>query len=309
MSQHITDALPKSPVHIVIDKELGSGKYKVYHARNSLDNSTYAVKIFPISPRSNSIYQHEKKIHSQLSHKNIIEFKPCSNFVNKNFNYNIILTEFAQYGCFFDVVKSGGLTQEKLIRTYFHQLVEGLDYLHSQNIAHLDIKLENLLLGSDFQLKIADFDQSQEINVSALKGRGTENYRAPEIIEGNLKNFISADIYSLGIVLYAFKAGGFPFCERKEESGIDLIHYDLFLNDKKGFWEAKVSHKKNKSFFSEEFMELINNMVAKDPERRYQINDIKKSRWYNGPIYTDESLKGEMERIWERILFKKSRRE
>jgi serine/threonine protein kinase len=238
----------------------------------------------------------------------VIEFKPCSSLENKNFNYNIILTEFAPYGCFFDIVKNGGLIQEKLIRTYFHQLIEGLEYLHSQNIAHLDLKLENLLLGSDFKLKIADFDQSQELNVFPLKGKGTENYRAPEIIEGNITNFISADIYSAGIVLYAFKAGGFPFCERKEEGWIDLVHYDLFLNDKKAFWEAKVGHKKNKSFFSEEFMELINNMLNKDSERRYKINDIKKSRWYNGPIYSNESLKNEMERIWERILFKKASR-
>jgi len=73
---------------------------------------------------------------------------------------------------------------KKLCRTFFHQLIDGIEYLHSQNLAHMDLKLENLVLGDDFKLKIIDFDLA--ISLTDEKndqygGAGTKNYRAPEV--------------------------------------------------------------------------------------------------------------------------------
>lgn len=86
----------------------------------------------------------------------------------------------------FDYVEIGGFPQQ-IARTYFLQLLEGLDYMHKNQIAHRDLKPENLLFDSQMNLKIADFGFS-----AALEGRdgsgkmktvlGTEGYMAPEII-------------------------------------------------------------------------------------------------------------------------------
>ncbi|RZJ37213.1 MAG: hypothetical protein EOO18_06165 [Chryseobacterium sp.] len=56
----------------------------------------------------------------------------------------------------FAVTKKGLLSHEMIIRTYFHQLIEGIEYIHSQGVAHLDLKLENIMLGDSFELKIID---------------------------------------------------------------------------------------------------------------------------------------------------------
>jgi len=286
-------------------KEIGAGKFRVFQARSIDQKETFAVKLFPTTQSARSIYLHEKKIHSKLNHKNIIKYRHSSNIMTKDFNYDAILTEFAPYGNFYEIVVNRGLQNEKLIRTYFQQLVQGVEYLHRQNIGHLDLKLDNLLLGDDFELKIADFDQSQELTSTTMRARGTAFYRAPEILERNCKNFKAADVYSMGIILFAFKASNFPFYEEQDQGSYKLVHYDLFMQDKEAFWQEKAADKKNKSFFSEEFIELINGMLEKDVNKRFSIEDIKKSRWYNGSTFTKEELKRNMERISERLLFMK----
>ena len=70
---------------------------------------------------------------------------------------------------------------KKLARTYFRQLIDGLEYLHSQGVRHLDLKLENLLIGDDYQLKIIDFDLSYMSGDTQILTRGSKFYRAPEL--------------------------------------------------------------------------------------------------------------------------------
>lgn len=69
--------------------------------------------------------------------------------------------EYAPNKDFFDALMEIKVKfDDTLVRTYFHQLVSGVEYLHSHGIAHLDLKLENLMLGENFELKIIDFDLS-----------------------------------------------------------------------------------------------------------------------------------------------------
>lgn len=112
------------------------------------------------------------------------------------------------------------------MRTYFHQLVEGIEYLHNNGFAHLDLKLENLLFDKDYNLKISDFGHSIKIrnDTRTLKGRGTEGYRAPEVkhfVSGSLDP-VKADIYSLAIVLFCMTYGIKPYIEELKIKGYDL---------------------------------------------------------------------------------------
>ena len=93
------------------------------------------------------------------------------------------------------------------------QILEGLDYLHSNDIAHRDIKLENILLNSQKAIKIIDFGFS----LITPKNRpldifcGTPSYMAPELIAR--KNYFGhlVDIWALGVMLFVFLSGRFPF--------------------------------------------------------------------------------------------------
>jgi len=303
-----SDSTNEPKVEIFIDKQIGSGKYYVYHAFLPLTQSEYALKVFPKDRASEASYSREKEVITSFqSHKHIIKYISNINLRGLDtLNANYILLEYAPYGNFYELVLNKGFTEEKIIRTYFHQLIEGLEHLHSQGIAHVDLKLDNLLLGDDFLLKISDFDQSQKFEEKKLKCRGTACYRAPEIFEGNCENLIAADIYSLGIILYTMKAREFPFIEQTSGAKTQLLHFDLFTENNEEFWSTKVADKINPNFFSESFKELLNGVMEQDPSKRFSIDDIKNSKWYTEPILRQEELKVKMERLWERILFKKS---
>ena len=82
------------------------------------------------------------------------------------------MLELAPNGELYEYLRHTGHFQEELARFYFRQLIDGLAYMHSQGIAHRDLKLENLLLDDEFNLKIADFGFS-----SKADGEKDDSYR------------------------------------------------------------------------------------------------------------------------------------
>jgi len=101
-----------------------------------------------------------------------------------------------------------------VIRTYFHQLIEGLEYIHSKGFAHFDLKLENLVLSRDSLLKIIDFGQAQKTATDEeITSGGTVGYLASEVQNRTCKDSKAVDIYSAGIVLFTLKAKDDLFVE------------------------------------------------------------------------------------------------
>lgn len=115
---------------------------------------------------------------------------------------------------------------ENVARFYFLQLIDGLSHIHQQGFVHLDIKEENLLLGSGYQLKIADFGfaaskfgQNGEENTTP-KICGTEGYMAPEISDSNVSyNGVCVDLFACAVVLFTLTNGFRPFksCSQNDE--------------------------------------------------------------------------------------------
>lgn len=207
-------------------------------------------------------------------------------------NSSSILLEYAPYGDFYTIIKNKKLPiNEKITRTYFHQLIEGLNYLHSQGVYHLDLKLANLLMGNGFTLKIADFDMAYCKNDrSGIQTLGTRHFRAPELAKQKCKDPAAADIYSVGIILFALHTRGFfPYPEAEEGKENELAK--MLSENPDDFWNVHCSvQKKNKEFFSDDFKEIFRMMTHPDPTKRCEIDRIKRSNWYNGPIYEMDQL-------------------
>lgn len=129
----------------------------------------------------------------------------------------------------------------------------------------MDLKLENLLLDHDLKLKIADFDLSCQTNqtIRYERGRGTANYRAPEVKSKSCYSPKAADVYSAGIILFTFISGGFPGVEDTAVEGFNL--YDLMLKNDPNFWTAHSTIHKTE-MFSKDFKELFFKMVHSSPE-------------------------------------------
>lgn len=206
--------------------------------------------------------------------------------------------EYACYGNFFHFIKNYNQHfDDKLIRTYFKQLIEGLETLHSYNCAHLDLKPENLLLGSDYLLKIADYDTSYKRGDDKIMAKGTKYKRAPELMIKKCTTPEAADIFSVGIILFLMKSGGkIPQAEEVTHNGINLFNLLQKQNDK--FWDFHCNmQRRDPEFFDSDFRHLFNSMTKEDPNQRIKIADIKQSKWYNGPTYSEYELKECMEKL------------
>jgi len=186
---------------------------------------------------------------------------------------------------------------EKLIRSYFRQLIKGVEFLHTYDAAHLDLKLENLLLGENFQLKIADFDLSYLKGDQRVHALGSKCYRAPEILSRTCTNPKPADIYSIGIILFMMQSQGvLPHLENEKYQGVNL--FEALGNDLNLFWKKHIDfHRERVLRFSQEFKDLFIGMTRTHPKERFTIQDIKNSKWYNGEVYSSDELTKKMRDI------------
>ena len=113
--------------------------------------------------------------------------------------------------------KSGKRLDEEEAKIIFKQIAEGLQYLHQKNVAHRDMKLENILIDEEGNVKIIDFGfslvtpKTKPLNVCC----GTPSYMSPELMAR--KNYYGhlVDIWALGIILYILVVGVFPFKGKK----------------------------------------------------------------------------------------------
>jgi len=281
--------------HYNITDKLSSSKYSVYKGFNTQLSQEVALKFFPFNGFTDKNYSNEVANLKKLNHPNIIkmiENVPESSAVlereEKQVSY--ISFEYAAHGDLFEVISKHGRMPEIICRTLFRQLVEATEYMHSQDVAHLDLKLENLLFDKDCNIKITDFDLSQSMESTYLIARGTPGYRAPEVKKGVCYNFKAADVYSLATILFIMITGTPAYAEVNKGLGLEFDgFYKLMRKNNKKFWELHASYKNDPDFYSEDLIDLINGMLIEEPRQRLTLEDVKNSKWYQGPVLDKET--------------------
>jgi serine/threonine protein kinase len=188
-----------------------------------------------------------------------------------------------------------GSFSEEIARTYFQQMITTIEFLHDQGIVHRDIKPDNLLLDSDFMLKMADFTFSRFIlndDDSNLQRQylGTPNYLAPEILSSDDYLLQAVDIFSCGVILFLMVVGNPPFGKAHSQ---DLYYRFIIKNQYSQFWKQVERHGRT---FSDEFKSLLNGMLCLQPTERLTIAEIKEHPWYNGKTCSIDELKAEYEK-------------
>jgi len=280
---------------------LSDAKFHTYQAYDSRIQQDVVFKIFPATKALAPKYEIEKSHLLSLNHPNIVKvLRTIENALfpinteNKLSNYLVL--EHATYGDMFDVVQKYGKMSEKLAKVLFHQLIEAVSYLHSNNVAHLDLKLENLLLDENYQLKIADFDLSQSLDSELLENKGSAGYRAPEILKGNCKDFIAADLYSIGIILFILVTGHPPYNETVSGNGTKLCSLrKSFLKSEERFWNYHCDLLNDWDNYSEDLKAMLKVLLAENPEERTMQN-IKNSAWFQEEVLGKEGYVKEMKK-------------
>ena len=135
---------------------------------------------------------------------------------NQTKTVDYLVLELVAGGDLFDFVANSGRFSEDVARYYMNQLMDALDYMHSNNCAHRDLKCENILLDSEFNLKVADFGFAAPVSGRDGSGflttqLGTKMYMAPEIHLAKPYTGPGVDLFASAIILFIMLSQQPPF--------------------------------------------------------------------------------------------------
>ena len=247
---------------------LGKGAFgKVNLSLHTLTGRLVAIK----SINKTKIKNERQKTKIQLE-TSIMKTLSSSNYIVKIYEtfqtekHFCIVMEYICAGDLLSYIRKRSKLNEQIAKFIFKQIILSLQYIHSQNIVHRDIKLDNILIDLNNNIKICDFGVSKKIsnNDKMFEQCGTPAYIAPEILKDKGYEGFSVDIWSCGVVLYAMLSGTVPFKGNNLSELDDLIIKGKFnvIND-----------------ISNDAKHLIKCLLEVDPKKRISINNILNHPW------------------------------
>ena len=281
-------------------EEIGSGaSAKVYLAVDDRKDELVAIKAIPMQnlkkDHGEINLRRETEILHKLKHNNIVKIKDFA----KTQRNNYVVIEYCNGGSLGDYKKfyekkTKTTLNELFIQKIMRQVADGLEYMHSQNIVHRDIKLDNILinfnkypnyiikgnlppkvkyedvtLNDSFTLKIADLGYSKDLEGSNEGSTilGTPMHMSPDIIQNyvgneNKKYNTSVDLWSLGTITYQLLTGKPPF--------IGNNYNEVFKHVLEGKYTLPSS-----LTASIEIITFINGLLQFYPEKRLNWEQIK----------------------------------
>ncbi len=145
--------------------------------------------------------QAEIKIHKYLDHKHIVKFHRWFEDVKTHYLILELCTNYSMN----ELVKRRMRLTEQETQYYMLQITDACKYMHSKGVIHRDLKLGNLFLTKNMEIKVGDLGLAAKVNSTADRKHticGTPNYIAPEILDGKVGHSFQVDIWSLGVILY-----------------------------------------------------------------------------------------------------------
>lgn len=202
--------------------------------------------------------EREVAILKLIEHPNIMKLYDI--WENRSEIYLIL--EYIDQGDLFTFINTKGRLSEEVAVYFFRQMISAIAYCHSFNVCHRDLKPENILITADLQIKIADFGMAalhQTTTHRLATACGSPHYAAPELLKNRQYRGDKADIWSMGVILYAMLSATLPF---------DDPDLRVMMN------KTKKGQYKMPEFLTPEAEDLIDRMLQVNPDHRITMKQI-----------------------------------
>ncbi|KAG5730046.1 Cell cycle serine/threonine-protein kinase CDC5/MSD2 [Termitomyces sp. T112] len=266
---------PPSPPKVIVVKNgavvlsrvgfLGEGGFaRVYEVKEA-NGARLACKVVSKSSlktkKAKTKLYAEIKIHRSLEHPNIVRFHDC--FEDDDHVYLVL--ELCPSGSLMELLRRRRRFTEPEARYFMVQLMGACHYMHTHQVIHRDLKLGNLLLDSNMNLKVGDFGLAALIENPGERKKticGTPNYIAPEVLFDTVNGHsFEVDTWSIGVILYTLVIGRPPF----QTSEVKEIYKRIRNNEYDFPPERRIS---------EHAQVLIQQILTPNPQERPTLHDI-----------------------------------
>ncbi|XP_062484460.1 maternal embryonic leucine zipper kinase isoform X3 [Pezoporus occidentalis] len=250
-----------------LHETIGTGGFaKVKLGRHLLTGEKVAIKIMDKLALGDDLPRVKTEIDAMknLSHQHICQLYHVIETSKKIF----MVLEYCPGGELFDYIISKDHLSEEEARVFFRQIVSAIAYVHSQGYAHRDLKPENLLIDEEHNLKLIDFGLCAKpkggLDYHLNTCCGSPAYAAPELIQGKAYIGSEADIWSMGVLLYALLCGYLPF----DDDNVMAVYRKIM--------RGKYSIPK---WLSPSSTLLLNQMLQVDPKKRITVKHLLNHPW------------------------------
>ncbi|XP_066576677.1 maternal embryonic leucine zipper kinase isoform X2 [Amia ocellicauda] len=262
--------------HYDLYETIGTGGFaKVKLGRHILTGEKVAIKIMDKTELGDDLPRVKTEIEAMknLSHQHICRLYHVIETSKKIF----MVLEYCPGGELFDYIIAKDRLSEEETRIFFRQIVSALAYVHSKGYAHRDLKPENLLIDEDHNLKLIDFGLCAKpkggLEYHLMTCCGSPAYAAPELIQGKAYIGSEADVWSMGVLLFALLCGYLPF----DDDNVMILYKKIT----RGQYN-------NPSWLSPGSILLLNQMMQVDPKRRITVKHLLNHPWlmqgYSSPV-------------------------
>lgn len=248
--------------YIITDWIGQGGMGQVFKGLHEMLGRECAIKVLPLNkatPESISNFRREIRTQAKLDHHNLVRAYDAG----EDGNVHFLVVEYVPGTDLRRLVRTKGKLSVQQASNIIKQTAEGLAHAHLHGLIHRDIKPGNILVTPDGEAKLSDLGLAGYVNdyedPRAGKTVGTADYLSPEQIRTPLEVSAVSDIYSLGCTLYYAITGKVPFPGGTPKS-----------KARRHLEETPWHPRRFNEEVSDEFVDLIGDMMEKDPGLRIQ---------------------------------------
>lgn len=270
-SRGIVDRSPKGR-YIRYNDVVGRGAYKVvyrgYDTHSGIEVAWNLIRFDVLADGERELIIEEVKLLKQLStsRNHIIKFHNA--WIDKEKGDLIVITELALSGTLKDYILKINNINLRVIKKWCNQILEGIDFLHQQNIAHRDLKCNNIFINSNTgNIIIGDLGLAKQRGTNFHSVIGTPQYMAPEMYEGEYDEKV--DIYAFGMCFLEMITKKVPYCEC---GGIGAVYKKVAA----GGVPDCITQIKNL-----EAKSIISKCIDFDPKKRPSAKDLLENTFFH----------------------------